>query len=958
MVDKKKVADKSDEKCTKGSNKFVEMEPKLNEATTGSTAVIGWGRMNPITSGHEILANKIKEIAKKKGGTPIIYLTHSQDAKKNPLSYNDKVRLARLAFGPIVQKSNSKTIIQAAAELTGKYDNLVLVAGADRVKEFQTILNKYNGKDFTFNSIEVVSAGERADPDSDAAKDLSAANMSASVMRKLAAEGNKTDFVKGLPAKLKPHANEVYDLVRGGMQIAEAIEQYYMLDEAVLTFAQRRKRALVMRRFKTRIAAARKRMAKRMPTMDRIKTIARRKAIQTMRKKLAGAAGANYAELAPSQKMMIDTKVQKKQKAIERIAKKLIPQVKKDAVKRVQMASNPNPTNTNESFELFLETCAPTKRFHEMRDKDGNMKYDRRFRAFRNTGNQGVPATPDEARTPSDTEILRKVDEAFALFEKDMAALAEKAELSGYPLDMVQEVFERGLQSWSEEDTSQTQQQWAFARVNSFINEGAAFDLDIDLINEATLSAPEKMLSAAIEAMRRRVISKGDKESIANSAFEIARSFNGIRPRELQAKYDEKYPEADTSKKDHSSLLKKYGSRLEEVEISETIKQEGSQWVLYSSDGSKKLGSFPSKEAAMKRERQIQYFKHVKEEKQASTDIKKGDWVLVTKKEHAQTSKYGGTTFTYNKNKLPASSEKMYVDKITKTKDGRKAHLRYDQGSMKGYGVMLDQLPDYMDVSVIKEEATDYERVRGLLPSSMDIGKWYKIQNGFEATVSARGAYTLRRKVKIAGEIKYEKYSLTKSGGLKSIGYSKLDESLGPNAVHETAMREENGAGEWGTDKLAKKYKDDTPGENVDEAFESMFSNSLDESFEMMLEDSQCALITQKDIKELEKFADELLKTYGLDIEFTKHFGERMSDDRNNPCITVGELKAFFRKIYANKAAKIKGNVGIEAVLKDVQKKLNMPVIIARDKSGEVDVKFKTIMRKQNFTSPNRKIEF
>lgn len=129
-------------------------------------------------------------------------------------------------------------------------------------------------------------------------------------------------------------------------------------------------------------------------------------------------------------------------------------------------------------------------------------------------------------------------------------------------------------------------------------------------------------------------------------------------------------------------------------------------------------------------------------------------------------------------------------------------------------------------------------------------------------------------------------------------------------------------------------------------------------SFEVFMEENQCAFITQKDMKELEKFADELLSVYGVDIEFTKHFGDRMSDERNVPCIKVSELKDFFRKVYANKAIKIKGNVGIEAVLNDIQRKLNMPVIIDKKRDGDIEVRFKTIMRKNDFKTPNRKIAF
>ncbi len=42
------------------------------------------------------------------------------------------------------------------------------------------------------------------------------------------------------------------------------------------------------------------------------------------------------------------------------------------------------------------------------------------------------------------------------------------------------------------------------------------------------------------------------------------------------------------------------------------IRKAGSKWTLHSKDGSKHLGTFPSLEAAKKREAQINYFKNVK----------------------------------------------------------------------------------------------------------------------------------------------------------------------------------------------------------------------------------------------------------------------------------------------------------------------------------------------------------
>lgn len=123
-------------------------------------------------------------------------------------------------------------------------------------------------------------------------------------------------------------------------------------------------------------------------------------------------------------------------------------------------------------------------------------------------------------------------------------------------------------------------------------------------------------------------------------------------------------------------------------------------------------------------------------------------------------------------------------------------------------------------------------------------------------------------------------------------------------------------------------------------------------------EQNACALISQADIRELEKFADRLLEKYKIDIEFTKHFGERMSDDRNRPCITLKELQDFFRKVYANQGMKIKNTNDDQAVLRDIQKDLNMPVVLDFNRGGELEVRFKTIMRKKNFSTPNRVIKY
>lgn len=75
-----------------------------------------------------------------------------------------------------------------------------------------------------------------------------------------------------------------------------------------------------------------------------------------------------------------------------------------------------------------------------------------------------------------------------------------------------------------------------------------------------------------------------------------------------------------------------------------------------------------------------------------------------------------------------------------------------------------------------------------------------------------------------------------------------------------------------------------------------------------LVEKTDCTIYTSKQVDELEKFADRLLDKWNIDIEFTKHFHERLSDSRNNPCIKVAELQQLFKKIDKEKRKKDQGH--------------------------------------------------
>ena len=127
---------------------------------------------------------------------------------------------------------------------------------------------------------------------------------------------------------------------------------------------------------------------------------------------------------------------------------------------------------------------------------------------------------------------------------------------------------------------------------------------------------------------------------------------------------------------------------------------------------------------------------------------------------------------------------------------------------------------------------------------------------------------------------------------------------------------------------------------------------------EAFLEES-CDLITRRQMKEFETLVDRLFKKFNIDFEFTKHFGDRMGDERNRPCIKMQELAELIKKIYAKQGRSLKAVKGAEAVVRDLQTDLNIPVVVKYDsKNDEFDVVAKTIMRKKGFKTQNRFINY
>jgi hypothetical protein len=157
---------------------------------------VTFGRFNPPTIGHKKLLDAAKKAAGK--GSLKVYPSRTQDKKKNPFDADEKVDMMKQMFPDhsesIVNDPNARTIFDVLKQAhQDGYSSVKIVVGGDRVKEFGKLSGDYNGQLYDFSGMETVSAGER-DPDAEGVE-----GMSASKMRKAAAEDDFKSFRQGIP---------------------------------------------------------------------------------------------------------------------------------------------------------------------------------------------------------------------------------------------------------------------------------------------------------------------------------------------------------------------------------------------------------------------------------------------------------------------------------------------------------------------------------------------------------------------------------------------------------------------------------------------------------------------------------------------------------------------------------------------------------------------------------------
>ena len=861
----------------------IDINPSLEEAAS-QTVVFSFGRMNPPTIGHEKLVDKINAVAKQNNAMPHLYLSQSYDSKKNPLPYATKIALAKKAFGNMVTKSRSKTIMQVAKELEDMgHTKLIMVAGSDRVEEFKTLLNKYNGKDYTFDSIEVVSAGER-DPDAEGAE-----GMSASKMRAAASAGDEKAFKSGLPKKLQSSASKVYQAVRDGMKIAEEMEQELgedLMFEAVLSVAARRKRAMSFKKAKSKIMRGRKIAAKKMASPEKLKLRARKKAIEVIRKKVAGAKGTDYKNLSPSEKMSIDKKVEKKKGLIAKIAKKQFQGVKKAEKERLaKVRQGPAKESVNEEFENLIErededigdkkgsqpakyhsglakstkqkrdaqfskaaekdsddasaypdkhagdsdavtkTSTHTKRYHQMFGKENTVKHDQRFKRYK--VNKAAPVELDEKGFIEEVDYMLDdvLNEMFeeVLVEKSLEGLKNKAEKSGISYGILKKVYDRGMAAWrTGHRPGAGQEQWAYARVNSFITKG-----------KGTWGKADADLAAKVRGEEVEI----DEEKVPNDDLNFVKTggqFGKKRrfPTYIVKKEGNKYNAYDEQ---NDMQLKAGANTLERLAkmLSPYIQKRTGSWKFEEVDLGE--GAVDTAKAAIKREKESDKKKHdtimdrarladtkATNKKEANSWRTDGHYLENGEEWDGDQHAYEGEVYTgaehgpdskrlYHYKEL-SSSIRAKIDAALK--EEKEEEIVHDNcGTPECCGQcdtttddVNESFTDMFNDTMFANKFSEQTAKDGFVPSVVESS---------DVDESKLGLMLNKDKYKKAVELVKKERAKDKT---HSVGYWAL-EVIRMNGLKLDArtlakmVEEEYGAGEEGTDELNAKYKKDTPGQ-------------------------------------------------------------------------------------------------------------------------------------------------
>jgi len=220
ILDDGEVTDAEIDSLRKEENGLRPVEEALDKT---SKLVFAYGRFNPPTIGHAKLMREVMTQARKNGANNAVYASASTDKRKNPLDQKTKIKFMKKMFPQnkiLPAGGTQRTFMEVLKFYDKMYGEIIMVAGSDRIAEFQRIADNYNGKDYNYKSIRVVSSGER-DPDAEGV-----AGMSASKMREMAKSNDFRTFKTGLTNLSDRQSKKLFTAVKKGMGINEAVESF------------------------------------------------------------------------------------------------------------------------------------------------------------------------------------------------------------------------------------------------------------------------------------------------------------------------------------------------------------------------------------------------------------------------------------------------------------------------------------------------------------------------------------------------------------------------------------------------------------------------------------------------------------------------------------------------------------------------------------------------------------
>ena len=189
--------------------------------------VFSYGRMNPPTAGHSKVVDTVKSHADKIGANHSVVLSQSQKPKTDPLHHNHKTDYLKHVH-PDVNFSNSTKEHPSFLHQLKKFNqeghtHATMVVGSDRVKQFKALAHKYNGKEYDYKKIHILSAGHR-DPDAEGVSGISGTKM-----RAHATNNDYKSFKSGLhPNHSDEHGQKLFKATREGMNLQK--EERGMMD--------------------------------------------------------------------------------------------------------------------------------------------------------------------------------------------------------------------------------------------------------------------------------------------------------------------------------------------------------------------------------------------------------------------------------------------------------------------------------------------------------------------------------------------------------------------------------------------------------------------------------------------------------------------------------------------------------------------------------------------------------